>query len=882
MTAQDALAAALADRYRLDRSLGRGGMATVWLAHDVRYDRAVALKVLHPELAHALGPERFQREIRVAAKLQHPHILTVLDSGEAAGQFWFTMPFVDGESLRDRLTRERQLPVDEALRIAIEVARALDYAHRQGIIHRDIKPENILLTKEGDTLVADFGIARALSGTDERLTETGVAVGTPAYMSPEQAAGERHLDARTDVYALGTVLFEMLAGEPPFTGATAQAVIAKRFSGDVPKVRAVRPSVPEGVEQTISRALAPVAADRFASAADFVRALSPAASVLTPATPVPATTVTPMSRPRRRMPVGLALLVLGFLIGVGGLFAWKRGGRGSAATGQRVIAVLPFDNEGDSTQEYFADGITDEVRGKLSALPGLQVIASGSSKEYRRTSKPLAQVASELGAEYLLMAKVRWARNPDGSTQVRVSPELVAITGGKPTTRWQQPFEASLTDVFKVQADIAGQVARALDVALGDSASQRLEARPTENLPAYDAFLRGEQIFVTNGANDAVKLRRAMAYYQQAVALDSTFALAWTELGRASSLLFANGVPDPATGELSRRALERAIALDPRLPEAGVALSRYYLEVRGDAAQAREEGEKVLRLSPNNSLALGNLSVLDAVAGQWDSVMAHARQSSHLDPRSTTAALRLGIALRKLGRLSEARTELDRGIGIAPALSLLEARVMVELKAGDLDSARAILRTASARVEPAALVAYFGDYWDLFWVPDEAGQQLLLSLTPAEFDGDRGTWGLVLAQTWWIRGDKVRARAYADTARVAILETLKTAPGDGQRLQFLGLVEAYLGQKVQAIRHGEQGLAANHPDQDAALGPYAEHVMARTYVVTGDYDKALDKLEALLKVPYDLSPAWLRIDPNFAPLRGNPRFERLVAASAAR
>src|SRR4051794_16881985 len=243
------LANVLSDRYVIERELGRGGMATVYLARDLKHDRLVALKVLRPELAQALGPERFQREIDTVARLQHPHILTVHDSGETAGQLWFTMPFVEGESLRDRLRREQQLPVEVALRIATDAARALQYAHDHGVIHRDIKPENLLLTKDGSTLVADFGIARALSAGDDRLTETGLSVGTPAYMSPEQAAGDPHLDARTDVYALGTVLYEMLAGEPPFTGRTAQAVMAKRFSGEVPRVRRVRPSVPESVEQ---------------------------------------------------------------------------------------------------------------------------------------------------------------------------------------------------------------------------------------------------------------------------------------------------------------------------------------------------------------------------------------------------------------------------------------------------------------------------------------------------------------------------------------------------------------------------------------------------------------------------------------------------------
>ena len=277
MDQRERLQRALGSRYVLERELGRGGMATVYLARDLPHDRPVALKLLHPDLARSLGAERFLREIRTAARLQHPHILSVYDSGAAsedgAERLWFTMPYVEGETLRDRLRREPQLPVEEALRIAREVADGLDYAHRHGVIHRDVKPENILLS-ESHAMVADFGVSRAMAvNGDERLTESGVAIGTPAYMSPEQASGEP-VDARTDVYALGAVLYEMLAGEPPFTGPTVQAVIAKRFHTEPTPIRAVRPAVPVPVERALARALARVPADRFATTAELARALA--------------------------------------------------------------------------------------------------------------------------------------------------------------------------------------------------------------------------------------------------------------------------------------------------------------------------------------------------------------------------------------------------------------------------------------------------------------------------------------------------------------------------------------------------------------------------------------------------------------------------------
>src|SRR5881296_4393938 len=268
------LQAALADRYALQRELGHGGMATVYLARDLRHGRLVAIKVLRPEIAAALGPERFLREIELAARLTHPHILPLHDSGTAQGSLYYVMPYVEGETLRERLEREGQLPLDEALRLTRAIATALDFAHGRGVIHRDIKPENIMLY-QGEPMVADFGIALAVSMAGrERLTETGLSLGTPAYMSPEQASAEPRLDGRTDQYSLACVLYETLAGEPPYTGPTAQAIIAKRLSEPIPHLRTVR-DVPEAVERAVTKALAKAPADRYATADQFVAALAP-------------------------------------------------------------------------------------------------------------------------------------------------------------------------------------------------------------------------------------------------------------------------------------------------------------------------------------------------------------------------------------------------------------------------------------------------------------------------------------------------------------------------------------------------------------------------------------------------------------------------------
>jgi eukaryotic-like serine/threonine-protein kinase len=863
----------LADHYQIERELGRGGMATVYLAHDLRHDRPVALKVLLGELAATLGPERFQREIHFAARLQHPHILTVLDSGEAAGQLWFTMPFVEGESLRDRLRRERQLSFDAALRITTEAARALDYAHQHGIVHRDIKPENILLTKDGSTLVADFGIARALDAGTQGLTQTGFAVGTPAYMSPEQAAGDKAIDVRTDIYSLAAVLYEMLAGEPPWTGPTAQAMIAKRLTEPPPSVRSTRPAVPESVDLAIRKALAPVAADRFADAAQFAQALQPP----TTTTPLPAPTVvtaTTAPKPtRRRVSVAALTLVLGLLIGVGLLFAWRRSHGNPESSGERRIAVLPFQNLGDSADAYFADGITDAVRGKLTALPSMRVIGSNSSAQYRGTTKTAQEIGRELGVDYLLVGKVRWAKSKDGSSRVQVSPELIEVTTAD--AKWQQPFDASLTDVFQVQADIASRVADALDVAIGTRQQQVLANRPTQNLAAYDAYLKGmaKRALGPSPAN----LREGISFFERAVALDSGFVAAWAQLSNSNSLLYGNGTPSPAVADRARTAAERALALDPQSPVAYGALATYHRVVTGDGDRAVEQYTKGLALAPNDADLLRGLGAAEQGRGHWEEAVKYLQRSRTLDPRNQTPAFALGTALLWLRRYDEAMEINDGSLALQPSdLSLVETKVMIHLAQGDLEGARTVVDQPPADVDLPSLVAYLATYWDLYWVLDAEQRALVKRLTPAAFDGDAGSWGLALAGVYEIEGDRRRMAAYGDSARAAFEQQLYAAPENAQLHVLIGVALAYAGKKDAAIREGERAVALD--SSRTQNGTYYRHQLARIFILTGEPEKALDRLEPLLKEPYYLSPGWLKIDPTFDPLRKNPRFQKLIAS----
>jgi serine/threonine-protein kinase len=874
------LHAALADRYRVERELGRGGMATVYLARDLRHDRPVALKVLHPELAASLGDDRFQREIRLAARLQHPHILTVYDSGESAGRLWFTMPYVEGESLRGRLARERQLPVEDALRIGREAAQALQYAHDQGVVHRDIKPENLLLTRDGNTLVADFGIARALGGAgDSRLTETGLAIGTPAYMSPEQASGDRGLDARSDVYSLAAVLYEMLAGEPPFTGATTQAMLARRFTEPAPSVRAQRPSVPEGVDQAIRKALAPVPADRFSTVAQLGQALVVATPTPAPTVVPPAPAPEPAARAERpaprRAPVA-AVLVLGILIGLGVLFAWRRssGGHDDAATGARVLAVIPFENMGDSADAYFAEGVTDEVRTRLARVSGLEVIARGSSNQYRGTTKPAQEIAQELGAGYLLTGTVRWIK-AGGTSRVRVTPELVEVrTGQSPRTRWGEQFDAGLTDVFQVQGEIAGKVVDALGVALADSVRQELALRPTENLEAYDQFLKGE---AASAVVSVPGLRQAIASYQEAVRLDPEFLSAWAQLARSASIYYVNSAGTRELAELAERAARRAQALAPDRAETYVALGFVQAFVHRNPRQGLATFEAGLRRWPNNAELVAAAAQQEQTLGRWEAALARSERAAALDPRSVTAARRLAYALVVLRRFDEANAALDRALILSPGNpSLLHQRALLHLGRGDTLSVQRMIAGTPEGEERDALIGYLAQFEELGWAFDAAQEARALELPLKYYDDDPAAYGVVRAQLYRLRGDRARSRLYADSAQQAFEEQLSGAEQDGQRHTLHGVALAYLGRKDEAIREGLRGVELTPMSEDAFFGTYIQHQLVRIYLLVNEPERALDALEELMRVRYTLTPAWMRVDPMFDPIRNHPRFLKLV------
>jgi TolB-like protein/tRNA A-37 threonylcarbamoyl transferase component Bud32 len=646
----DRLKSAIADHYEIERELGHGAMATVYLAHDLKLNREVAIKVLLPELGYVLGPERFRREIELATKMSHPHILPIYDSGEADGELYYVMPYIAGESLRARLNRERQLPLDEALRIAAEVASALDHSHRHGIIHRDIKPENILL-EDGQALVADFGIARAVSAVGEgKLTSTGVSLGTPAYMSPEQGMADPNLDGRTDIYSLGCVLYEMLAGSPPFTGRTTQALIARHSLDAVPSLSVVRQTIPEEVEDVVLCALAKVPADRFSSAGEFAEALNACRQSGTGAM----RRTRPGTRQRKAKPKKWGVIALTVAVGIvavtGAAWAgkafvwdsWRHAARQIGPAGYRPqrIAVLYFkDMSRDKRLGYLADGLTESLTGQLGQVSALDVISTGGVKQFRGLDVSRDSIASLLEAGTLVDGSVA----PEGNN-VRVTMRIIDGNSGVAFDEPKTVVE-SLGNPLALRTKLAEQLSVMLRNWLRDEIRLRELRAGTQNPNAWSLVQRAEKMrkdadVLDQGGNPsgaAQKLLAADTMLVQAEGLDPS----WTEPIVLQGKIAARQerlTKDPAEAAkwiaVGIAHADSAIAQDPRDADALELRGGLRIRpiVRGFVSDQREiddrmnQAEKDLRAAVAvNPTQAGALNVLSLIQQQHqDIVEAHA------------------------------------------------------------------------------------------------------------------------------------------------------------------------------------------------------------------------------------------------------------------
>ena len=607
-----ALAAALAERYAIEREIGRGGMATVYLAEDRKHGRKVAVKVLDASLTATLGAERFLREIRIAARLAHPHILPLIDSGEAGGWLYYVRPHVPDGSLRDRLRREPRLSVGESLRIAQEVGAALDYAHRQGFVHRDVKPENILFA-DRHAVLADFGIARAYSTAGAAsVTEVGMALGTPEYMSPEQAAGEQDLGTPSDVYSLACVVYEMLAGRPPIRGDGARATMAKQVTEPPAPLRASRPDAPVHIERALARALAKDPAERLRTAAEFVAALQAPAGA-----------------------VGVSVA------------AWGRG-----------IAVLPFANaSGDPDNEYLSDGITDELISALAKVEGLRVASRTSVFALKGKPQDVRAIGALLGAAWALEGSVRRAGN-----RLRITAQLTSTDDGR--LLWSERYDRTLEDVFAIQEELARTIVDTLRATSFADLTAPLARRYTQSVAAYGLYLKGRFAWNKRSQEGAAE---AIGYFQQAIAEDPAYAPAYAGLADSYALqLDYRSVPVAEGFAHAKEYARKALELDESVAEAHASLAWSLFIYDWDWEASAREFRRAIQLDPRYPTAHQWYAFWLCAHGRTEESLVESHTALELDPASVSIRRTAGLAYFYARRYPQARDHLIRAIAMNP------------------------------------------------------------------------------------------------------------------------------------------------------------------------------------------------------------------------
>ncbi|HZJ01301.1 MAG TPA: protein kinase [Gemmatimonadaceae bacterium] len=604
---------ALSGSYSIDRELGRGGMATVYLAQDSKHDRVVALKVLHPDLAASLGPDRFLREIKLAARLNHPHILPLFDSGSADGMLYYVMPYVEGESLRERLDRENKIPIDEAIRLTQGIASALDYAHRQGIVHRDVKPENVMLY-EGMPMVMDFGIAKAVSAAgSETLTQTGMMVGTPAYVSPEQAAGEINLDGKSDQYSLACILYEMIAGERPFSGATPQSIMAKRFTETPKPLRSIRSTVPASVDWAVEKAMSTESSQRFATSAVFAQALLSGQ----------------LTTPTNTDTVPKALV-----------------------SQAKSVAVLPFANmSADPEFEYFTDGMAEEIINALSKIQGLRVASRTSSFAFKGKNEDIGEIGRKLKVSTVLEGGVRKMGN-----RLRITCELVNVADGYHL--WSERYDREIEDVFAIQDDISQAIVKALRVILSEGEKRAIESKPRTNIQSYDYYLRGRQ-FIHQLRRRSLEYARQM--FNKAIELDPEYALAYTGVADSSSLLYTYFDARDFNLRQADKASRKALELEPDLAEAHVSRG-IVASLTHHFEEAEEAFNKAMKLEPKMFEAAYWYGMGLMSEGRFDDALKMFDRASSLRPEDYQSAHFAGQAYKALGNTDKEEEKLRHGL----------------------------------------------------------------------------------------------------------------------------------------------------------------------------------------------------------------------------
>jgi serine/threonine protein kinase/Tfp pilus assembly protein PilF len=887
-----ALVGKVIGHYRIESLIGVGGMGEVYLARDERLGRKAALKLLPESLTtDETQLSRFKNEARTASGLNHPNILTVYEIGAEGDVQFIATEFIEGITLRASLERGRINP-HPALEIAVQVASALAAAHDAGVVHRDIKPENIMLRPDGYVKVLDFGIAKLTEqkpGSDDHTVETtallqtrpGLVLGTAHYMSPEQARGQK-VDARSDIWSLGVVLYEMVAGSPPFRGETPSDCIAAILTTEPPPLSGVLPDVPPKLESILQKALRKNSDERYQTIKEMLaelRILKGKLEAETSFTQTKAHAGSIANKIQRHKQGVLLTLAVAILAAVAFAYSFFFVSPGPPAN-EKSIAVLPFENlSEEKSNAYFVDGIQDEILTRLSKIADLKVISRTSTQRYKKTSQKPSEIASQLGVANLLEGSVQKT-----SDRVRVNVQL--IRAANDSHLWAETFDRRLTDIFSVESEVAKAIADQLRAKLTLQEEEVIAARPTNNPQAYDAYLRGLAYTLKTG-NSPASTMGAQKHLKEAVRLDPKFAIAWALLSYtdARGYITQNLQPTLALREEAREAAETALALQPNLGEAVWAEGFYHYGCLKDYDTAERYFEQARPLLPNSSRIPESLAYVARRRGQWDRSESCFNEAERLDPRNVDLLTQHAGSYIALRRFPEALRKLDQVLNIIPDdVDTFVRKAAIAQADGDLPRAAALLAPLHLPADDTQAVETQVYQAILERRPAPIIlrlKEILAKPDPAlgYYNGELRFW---LGWAQEVAGDHPAAQESWRQARSELEPFLKGQPENWQLIADLALTNMGLGDKTVALAFVEKGMAVLPIEKDAMDGPNSIEILARVCAQTGEPDRAIAALQRLLSIPYEgallrvLTPALLRLDPMFDPLRNDQRFQDLA------
>ncbi len=885
--------------YKILEKLGEGGMGVVYKAHDLELDRFVAIKALPDRLVeHNTEQQRFFQEAKAASALNHPHVCTIHDFLKFEHKQFIVMEYVEGRTLREVIRMEMP-STDIAIEYAIQISEALEEAHSKGVVHRDIKPDNIMVNTKNRIKVMDFGLAK-LKGS-LKLTRTSSTVGTLAYMAPEQIQGG-DVDARSDIFSLGIILYEMLCGHSPFKGEHEAALMYSILNEEPESVAKYRPGLPSELLHILDRALEKDPEERYQSVHDLLIDLrrlkkqstkaTRTGSIRQPEIRVTQADETPSDQQALQSPLSLlssfkhwrifaiasiCILVAAFVY----LFLMKKTlPLAESPTEKKMLAVLPFENLGSPDQEYFADGMTEEITSRLAGVSGLGVIARSSARQYKKTAKTLQQISDELHVGYILQGSIRYGKLPDGSMKVRVSPALVKVSDG--TEVWSEPYEATFSDVFKMQADLATQVASAMGVTLLQEEQKELNVRPTDNVEAYNYYLHGNEYY-DRSYNDEPDIRLSIQMFERALALDHGFAQAYARVSLAHSTMYWFYYDhSPQRLSVAKQMADQAISLNPSLPAAHVALGYYYYWGKLDYDNALKELSIARRSVANDASILYAIGLVQRRQGKFEQAAKSLAEAASLDPRSMKLSIDLGSTYHFLRNYPAAEHEFQRAVSLNPgtATPYVKLARTYLLWDGATDRAKTTMQQCPPvhPSEDADPLLYTIDICILDGNYAGALERLESTSCPLAFDlmNIFLPKSLIQAEIYGLTGQRDKKLAAYDSARLLIEHRLAMTPDDARLHTALGIALAGLGDYDNAVREARGGVELLPLSKDALNGQYRIYDLARVEMMAGKADSAIENIQLLLSRPGDFSPQFIRLDPIWVSLRSNPKFQKVV------